>query len=76
MDTTWARLKDGSWGLRGHRLASGDEVDVVRKDGTQARVLVGEVVWRDPHDGTTLATVAQIKGSTRGGTGRKSRGSF
>lgn len=43
---TWARLRDGSWGLRSEAvLVEGDIVWVVSKDGRRSKAIVGEHVW-------------------------------
>ena len=43
---TWARLRDGSWGLRSEAvLVEGDIVWVATKDGRRSKVTVGAHVW-------------------------------
>lgn len=43
---TWAKLKDGSWGIRStSALRVGSSVVVARKDGTKSNVTVGKEVW-------------------------------
>jgi hypothetical protein len=53
---TYAKLHSGAWGVRGNALAEGDVVTVVRRDGSQAQVTVGRVVYRG-NDGVCLAEV-------------------
>jgi len=60
--TTWTKLRDGSWGLRGEGLVPGSRVTVTRKDGTTSTVTVGDVVWVGNavgQDNLVLATVAK-----------------
>jgi len=44
--TVFAKLTDGSWGLRGHELRTGQSVEVHRRDGTRETCVVGDVVQR------------------------------
>ncbi len=46
MSATYAKLRDGSWGIRVQGTAGvGDEILVTRKNGNQRWVRVQEVVW-------------------------------
>jgi|SRR5690606_30005325 len=56
--TTWTRLKNGDWGLRGSPqvIKPGREVVVMKKNGERQMVTVGKVVWSDAK--TANATVA------------------
>ena len=54
--TTFSKLRDGSWGLRGQSLVSGEKVLVSKRDGSRVCKIVGKVLWTGP-DGITLATI-------------------
>lgn len=73
--TTYSKLRDGSWGLRGVGLTAGETVTVTRRDGQTKTETVGRVLWTGP-DGTTLATVASGRSPQRGGSGRGRRGTW
>ncbi len=55
--TRFAKLKDGSWGLRGKDLKSGSEVVVTKRSGERTTATVGHVLWTGD-DGTMLAKIA------------------
>ena len=65
--TTYTKLRDGSWGLRGKNLTSGQTVTVTTKAGKSKTECVGKVLWTGP-DGLSLATIAD------GGGRRKCKG--
>jgi hypothetical protein len=44
---TWAKLRDGSWGVRGPKGRAGQVVTVVRKAGTRSQERLGEAVWEN-----------------------------
>jgi hypothetical protein len=47
-DSTWAKLRDGSWGVRvPHSARPGQEVVVRKKSGQTAKVTLGTKVWTD-----------------------------
>lgn len=50
---TWARLNDGSWGLRGFGIDRGMRVTVTRANGSTSAQIVGEIVHG--RDGVYLA---------------------
>jgi len=52
--TTFAKLKNGNWGLRGTDLVEGQTVTVTKASGQRLTLTVGRVIWRG-EDGTTLA---------------------
>ena len=55
---TFAKLNDGSWGLRIQGDASeGDTVLTVRKDGTKSIKTVGAILFK--RDGLTLARIQE-----------------
>lgn len=62
---TFAKLRDGNWGLRGMNLKEGEFVTVSRRDGSKTKMQVGTIVWT----GSDGATVAQIGGSRRASSG-------
>ncbi len=64
-EATFAKLNDGSWGIRGKDLAEGRIVVVERKDTTTVRKTVGAVLWRG-QDGMTLARIAEEGASEQG----------
>lgn len=68
--TTYTKLRDGSWGLRGHRLVAGQVVEVVKRDGTTKREVVGYVLWTGP-DGTSIARIGGQQAKTKSRTGGK-----
>lgn len=55
---TYAKLKDGSFGLRGQKLVSGESVTVTTKAGKVSTAVVGRVIAGPFEDGNCLATVA------------------
>ena len=63
---TYTKLRDGSWGLRGHGLTAGATVRVTKRDGSSKTETVGRVLWTG--DGVSLATIAGGGGSTRRST--------
>jgi len=66
---TWARLRDGAWGLRCEdAVATGDVVRAERRSGASALVRVGRVAWTG--DGITLAEAGDEVREPRGGTRR------
>lgn len=56
VEVTFARLRDGDWGIRGYGLEEGNWVTVVKKNGQKTRVQVGEVLYTYP-DGKSLARI-------------------
>jgi hypothetical protein len=52
--TTFSKLRNGSWGLRGKGLTEGSSVTVTKRSGETQTVVVGKVIWRGA-DGTCLA---------------------
>jgi hypothetical protein len=52
--TTFTKLRNGGWGLRGKNLAEGDTVTVTKKSGQTLTLTVGRVLWTGK-DGTCLA---------------------
>ena len=63
---SWARLRDGSWGLRieGAGLRAGDRVRARRKDGSDSIETIGRIAWTG--EGVTVASVvASAKPATR-----------
>jgi len=62
--TSFAKLRDGSWGLRGNGLQEGARVMVSKRDGSARHVTVGRIVWSGA-DGMALATIAQEDRETR-----------
>jgi hypothetical protein len=54
--TTYARLKDETWGIRSTKpISKGDRVTVQKKDGTFKTETVGQIVWKG--NGIHLATI-------------------
>lgn len=67
MPASFAKLRDGSWGLRiAGPAIEGSAVAVTKRDGTVSMETVGRVLWSG--QGVTLATVAA--------TGKRSRPGF
>jgi hypothetical protein len=69
---TFAKLADGSWGVRGLNLVSGTTVTVVKRNGETSEVVVGEVTPADPYTTNSrvrsaydLATIARAPRPTR-----------
>lgn len=58
MATTFTKLRDGSWGLRGHDLVVGEWVTVEKKNGRSSRMVVGALVWKGS-DGLCLCRIAE-----------------
>ena len=51
MANGFAKLKDGTWGVRveGQCPLTNEWVDVIKKDGTKQKVQVKQVVWSGPN---------------------------
>ena len=58
MSTTYTKLRDGSWGVRGTGLVAGARTSVIKRDGSSKTETVGRVLWTGP-DGVSIATVEQ-----------------
>ena len=71
--TTYAKLKDGSWGIRGSGLTPGASVTVTKRDGSTKTETVGAVLWTAPDGSVALASIAARTGN-RGGYRRNSGG--
>ena len=71
--TTWTRLKNGDWGLRGSPqvLRPGAAVVVTRRNGERQTVTVGRILWSDAT--TAIATVQRPQGHTSRGYRRGGR---
>ena len=57
MKTTYSKLRDGSWGVRGIDLKEGQSVTVTKRSGETKTETVGKIVWRDASD-LCVATIA------------------
>jgi hypothetical protein len=79
METTYAKLRNGSWGLKGLNLSDGALVTVVKRDGSSKSERVGRILWRG-QDGACLACIAEpvrVQSERRGGfQGRRSRSNW
>jgi hypothetical protein len=56
---SWAKLPDGSWGIRGLNLVAGDVVTVTKRTGETSEVTVGEVTPKNARSAYDFATVAR-----------------
>ena len=56
---TFAKLRDGSWGIQGHDLRPGDVVTVIKRSGETSQVVVGEVMPYVTGFGNNVATIAR-----------------
>jgi hypothetical protein len=58
MAATFAKLRDGTWGLRGpvEQMIPGATITVTKKDGSAKSEVIGVIVWKD--DEVALATIA------------------
>lgn len=54
--TTFAKLNDGRWGLRGKGLKTGQKVTVTKRSGETKTCVVERVLWCG-QDGTQLASI-------------------
>lgn len=70
--TTYTKLRDGNWGLRGKNLSAGQTVSVTKRDGARKTETVGKVLWRG-NDGTCLATIASTSHAHSGHSHGSSR---
>lgn len=52
--TTFTKLRDGSWGIRGKNLTEGQQVTVTKKSGGSSVGTVGRVLFT-ADDGTSIA---------------------
>jgi hypothetical protein len=86
MEASFAKLKDGSWGLRirfpesSGAPAPGSTVTVVRRDGSSDPKVIGSIVWqgrddRAPGYKVALATIARAGNATAARSGASRRGS-
>ncbi len=56
---TWAKLRDGSWGLRSSTpLSEGAVVTVTKRSGETSQATVGGEVWSAPDKGVYLYRLA------------------
>lgn len=64
---TWARLSDGSWGVRAEPGLSGRTLTVRRKDGSTSRVTLGAADGGPGlyHVGSQVRAEARVVGGTR-----------
>jgi hypothetical protein len=72
MKVTFSKLHSGKWGLRvsvgkGESVSVGDRVEVIRKDGSTDRAVVGRIVWSgddrdDPNGKVALCEIAATRG--------------
>lgn len=68
---TWAKLRDGSWGVRLTDAArSGEQVTVRKKSGETSVVTLGKQIWTDKS--VWLFTVGTVSTSTGGGSSSRS----
>lgn len=56
--TTFAKLADGSWGIQGIGLVSGQTVTVTKRDGETKQVVVGDILPGRGGYGNVFATIA------------------
>jgi hypothetical protein len=56
--TTYTKLKDGTWGVRGKGLTTGQIVPVTKKSGESKDETVGHILWTGP-DSTQIASIQQ-----------------
>ena len=54
---TFAKLRDGTWGIKGHesQIQAGKHVPIAKRDGTMTLEQVGRVVWTG--GGQAIATI-------------------
>ena len=45
--TTFTKLRNGSWGVKGTCLAAGRIVGVAKRDGSHSNVTIDKVIWTD-----------------------------
>ena len=65
--TTFTKLRNGSWGVKGTGLAAGRIVGVAKRDGSISNVTIDKVIWTDgkvqiasiKQAGTRTATAAR-----------------
>ena len=74
MAVTFAKLRNGDWGLRADTpIEEGQSVTVALKDGGSKKAVVGKILWSGDSAGKTitLATVQKdsVSGSGGGGSG-------
>ena len=64
---TYAKLRDGTWGIRAEgTVRAGETVTVRKKDGPTKTETVGKVLWEG--EGVTLASIGSSNtGKSRGG---------
>jgi hypothetical protein len=70
MAASYAKLRDGTWGIRvDGTAAAGQSVTVSKRDGTTHTEVITRVVWAG--NGVSLCAIAQREreGSTRSGSG-------
>ena len=57
MNTTFTKLRNGSWGVKGHGLRAGGVARVTKRSGEVQTVTVDRIVW---HDATGLAIASIV----------------
>jgi len=64
---SWARLSDGSWGVRAEGAVPGESVVVTRRDGSTSQVTLG-----DDHGGIYAVATQRMSSSSGGGSAMSS----
>ena len=60
--TTFTKLRNGSWGVKGTGLAAGRIVGVAKRDGSISNVTIDKVIWTDGK--VQIASIKQGAGRT------------
>lgn len=65
---TFAKLKDGSWGVRvpGAAPKIGDVLTVTKRDGSTSKETVAAVLWSGPDNDGQTVSLCSIKEKPRG----------
>lgn len=62
--TTYTKLRDGSWGVKGKGLVAGSNITVTKKSGESKVETIDHILWTGT-DGSQLASIRQTERSNR-----------
>lgn len=62
--TSYTKLRNGNWGIKGHGLRAGQAAVVYKRSGERTTVMVDKVLWTGP-DGLAIASIRTERAATR-----------
>ena len=61
---TFTKLRNGSWGVKGHGLMAGQVAFVAKRDGARKQVRIDKIIWTG-EDGTQIASIVATDNHTQ-----------